>query len=241
MSDELYEFQTRHGIPTKAIGADQHDIILRYILIKCQIGDLFCQRTMIEEFALAYIKQNEDGNHLAKVYIDFINAVDFLQSLEKAKLEVVDEGAIYLKEFTLSQLKNCLYLYPEEASEDSRSQATSYNMFGGFHASVKDNCSVQSNARLTSRTSNQLKLVSMSRVSNQSSGKMQKDLFLSNSIGASRFSLPHAKQPFGSKLQNNVLAQSKFSRFGQTEKKLMDSIQEGNSSHLSLANSINQN
>jgi len=38
---------------------------------------------MMEEFAFQYIKENSDGNLLAKVYLDFISAVDFLQSLDK--------------------------------------------------------------------------------------------------------------------------------------------------------------
>ena len=38
---------------------------------------------ILEEFALQYIKENNDGNVLAKVYLDFITAVDYLQSLDK--------------------------------------------------------------------------------------------------------------------------------------------------------------
>ena len=83
LADELYQFQLAHGLMIRSIGQDQKDCILRYVLMKSQIGDLYCQRTMMEEFAFQYIKENSDGNLLAKVYLDFISAVDFLQSLDK--------------------------------------------------------------------------------------------------------------------------------------------------------------
>ena len=35
---------------------------------------------------VGYIKHNPDGNLLAKVYLDFVSAVDFLQSLDKTML-----------------------------------------------------------------------------------------------------------------------------------------------------------
>jgi len=62
----------------KHAGQDQKDLILRYVLIKSEVGDLFCQRTILEEFTLQYLKSNSDGNLLAKIYLDFISAVDFL-------------------------------------------------------------------------------------------------------------------------------------------------------------------
>lgn len=34
MSEELFEFQLSHAIPTKSIGQDQKDFILRYVLMK---------------------------------------------------------------------------------------------------------------------------------------------------------------------------------------------------------------
>ena len=86
LSEELFDFQIKHGILAKSIGQDQKDFILRYVLMKSQIGDLYCQRTIMEEFAFQYIKENTDGNLLAKVYLDFISAVDFLQSLDKDEL-----------------------------------------------------------------------------------------------------------------------------------------------------------
>ena len=48
------------------------------MLLKTEVGDLYCQKTMLEEFSLQYIKDNSDGNLLAKVYLDFISAVDYL-------------------------------------------------------------------------------------------------------------------------------------------------------------------
>lgn len=113
----------------------------------------------MEEFAFSYIKENSDGNILAKVYLDFISAVDYLQSLDKNRLASLEEGPEYMQEFALSHLKNCLYMYPED---DNASQATSYNMFGGFSMSVRDNASVLSN-QMSSKTSNRLKLRSQSR------------------------------------------------------------------------------
>ena len=40
-------------------------------------------------------------------------------------------GREYIREFNLSDLENRLYHYPED-QEEVTSQATSYNMFGGF-------------------------------------------------------------------------------------------------------------
>lgn len=77
--------------------------------MKSQIGDLFCQRTIMEEFAFAYIKENSDGNILAKIYLDFISAVDYLQSLDKNRLTSLEEGPVYMQDFALFHLKNCLY------------------------------------------------------------------------------------------------------------------------------------
>ena len=53
-------------------------MILRYVLLQSNVGDLYCQKTIMEEFALQYIKENSDGNILAKVYLDFCSAVDYL-------------------------------------------------------------------------------------------------------------------------------------------------------------------
>ena len=53
------------------------------MLLQKGIGDLYCQKTILEEFALQYIRENSDGNILAKVYLDFLSAVDYLQSLDK--------------------------------------------------------------------------------------------------------------------------------------------------------------
>ena len=68
----------------------------------------------MEEFAFQYIRENTDGNLLAKVYLDFISAVDFLQSLDKDELLYQDRGVEYMREFALMHLHNCLYVYPEE-------------------------------------------------------------------------------------------------------------------------------
>ena len=90
-------------------GQDQRDFILRYVLLKSNIGDLYCQKTILEEFALQYIKENTDGNVLAKVYLDFVTAVDYLQSLDKEQLRNTVLGKEYLCEFNLNYLQNCLY------------------------------------------------------------------------------------------------------------------------------------
>ena len=55
---ELEAYQKKHNMRNKIAGQDQRDLILRYVLIKCDVGDLFCQRTVIEEFLLDYIKRN---------------------------------------------------------------------------------------------------------------------------------------------------------------------------------------
>lgn len=100
---------------------------MRYVLLKCNVGDLFCQRMVLEEFASGYIKQNTDGNLLAKVYIDFINAVDFLQSLDKHKLVDAQSGREYLLDYNLDYIENRLCVYPEDRTDDDlASQASSY-------------------------------------------------------------------------------------------------------------------
>ena len=117
---------------------------MRYVLLKCNVGDLFCQRMVLEEFASGYIKVNTDGNLLAKIYVDFINAVDFLQSLDKEMLRDADYGREYLQDYNLNYLENRLCVYPEDRTEDDMaSQASSYNMFGGFRA-AQDNMSIAS-------------------------------------------------------------------------------------------------
>jgi len=78
------------------------------------VGDLYCQRTVLEEFAIGYIKQNSDGNLLAKVYLDFISAVDFLQSLDKEMLRDGEYGRDYLQDFNLQELEDRLCLYQED-------------------------------------------------------------------------------------------------------------------------------
>ena len=59
---------------------------------------------MLEEFSGAYITENSDGNSLAKTYIDFTCAVDFLSNIEKKKIEDVTEGRDYLKDFCLDDV-----------------------------------------------------------------------------------------------------------------------------------------
>ena len=68
---------------------------MRYVLLKTQVGDLYCQKTMLEEFSLEYIKNNTDGNILAKVYLDFISAVDYIQSLDKQSIKDKDGAREY--------------------------------------------------------------------------------------------------------------------------------------------------
>ena len=68
----------------------------------------------MEEFALQYIRENCDGNVLAKVYLDFCSAVDYLQSLDKEQLGSIEIGRAYLQHFNLNFLTNCLYVYPED-------------------------------------------------------------------------------------------------------------------------------
>ena len=87
---------------------------MRYVLLKTQVGDLYCQKTMLEEFSLEYIKNNTDGNILAKVYLDFISAVDYIQSLDKQSIRDKDGAREYFQEFALNQLQNRLYQYPDE-------------------------------------------------------------------------------------------------------------------------------
>ena len=106
---------------------------MRYVLIKSEIGDLYCQKTILEEFALQYIKNNGDGNMIAQVYLDFISAVDYLQSLDKNMLRDPELGCEYLRDYNLHCLENRLYMYPEDDQTDELgSQATTYNIFGGF-------------------------------------------------------------------------------------------------------------
>ena len=102
--------------------------ILRYVLSKCDVGDLFCQRTMFEEFISEYISCNQDGNQLAKTYIDFTCAVDFLSNIDKEQIKDLNTGRTYLREFCLDNVQHQLYQYPDEEShaDDVYSQASSY-------------------------------------------------------------------------------------------------------------------
>ena len=88
--------------------------ILRYVLSKCDVGDIFCQRTIMDEFIGTYIKENQDGNSLAKTYIDFTCAVDFLSNINKKMIRDVDSGREYLREFCLDDVEHQLYQYPDE-------------------------------------------------------------------------------------------------------------------------------
>ena len=87
---------------------------------------------------MQYIRENSDGNILAKVYLDFLSAVDYLQSLDKQQLQEADSSGDkkkvreYLRDFNLNFLNNNLYMYPEDHTDEVTSQATSYNMFGDF-------------------------------------------------------------------------------------------------------------
>ena len=101
LQEEIAQYQARSGVSSKAAGQDQKDLILRYVLIKSNIGDLYCQKTLLEGFTLRYIKENSDGNLLAKVYLDFITAVEFLQSLDKEMLTDCEMGREYIREFNL--------------------------------------------------------------------------------------------------------------------------------------------
>ena len=116
---------------------------------------------IMEEFALQYIKENNDGNVLAKVYLDFVSAVDYLQSLDKEQLQAggdQEKSKAYLRDFNLNFLSNCLYMYPEDQTDEVTSQATSYNMFGDFYQSThKDGNDTLSHSLLHSVCSNKLK------------------------------------------------------------------------------------
>lgn len=84
--------------------------------MQSKVGDLYCQRMIIDEFALQYVKEGADGNILNKVYLDFCSAVDYLQSLDREKLQQGDRqlAKAYLREFNLDYLQNCMYMYPDE-------------------------------------------------------------------------------------------------------------------------------
>ena len=135
MAEELAAYQARQRLVSKVAGQDQKDNILRYVVLQSNVGDLYCQKTLVEEFALQYISDNTDGNVLAKVYLDFCSAVDYLHSLDREQLRSgPEQGSAYLRDFNLNFVTNCLYQYPEDQDEVT-SQATSYNMFGDFHRS----------------------------------------------------------------------------------------------------------
>ena len=143
LAKELEAYQKKNGVRFKVAGQDQKDLILRYILIQSEVGDLFCQRTVLDEFVVSYIKANADGNLLAKVFLDFTSAVDFLQSLDKKMLLDREQGPLYIQEYNLHCLENRLYCYPDDERDDLCSIASSYNMFGGFRE-ADTNCDKQS-------------------------------------------------------------------------------------------------
>ena len=74
------------------------------------------------------------------MYLDFISAVDYLQSLNKEILRNIDSGREYLREFNLNHLKNNLYMYPEISDSGmSRDETnTAYNMFNRFDTVSRD-------------------------------------------------------------------------------------------------------
>ena len=102
------------------------------------------------------------------MYLDFCSAVDFLQSLDREQLKIdPDEGKAYLKDFNLNFLTNCLYQYPEDQTDEVTSQATSYNMFGDFHQSVRcGSIDSRSVLKQMQTSSNQLKLQAYQKKNN---------------------------------------------------------------------------
>ena len=160
MAEELAAYQARQRLASKVAGQDQKDNILRYVVLQSNVGDLYCQKTLVEEFALQYISENTDGNVLAKVYLDFCSAVDYLHSLDREQLrDGPEQGSAYLRDFNLKFLTNCLYQYPEDQTDEVTSQATSYNMFGDFQQSVRGG-SIDSRSvlrQVAAPASNQLK------------------------------------------------------------------------------------
>ena len=82
LQEELHSYQNKMELGNRVAGQDQKDIILRYVLMKTNVGDLYCQKLLLEEFTMQCIKENEDGNVISKVYLDFITAVSIIQSLD---------------------------------------------------------------------------------------------------------------------------------------------------------------
>jgi hypothetical protein len=61
---------------------------------------------MLEEFLGDYITENQDGNGLAKTFIDFTCAVDFLSNIDKNEIADIDNGREYLQEFCLDDVQH---------------------------------------------------------------------------------------------------------------------------------------
>ena len=132
--DEIRDYQALLGNKkVEHVGQEQRDYILRYVLIKTEVQDLYAQRMLIEEFTGKYIQ--EGGGELSKLYIEFTSAVDWLANLEIGKLTNDERGREYLRDFNLQTLNDRMYQYQEDDNMSMLSGAT-YNMFGGFGASV---------------------------------------------------------------------------------------------------------
>ncbi len=52
------------------------------------------------------------------MYLDFISAVDYLQSLDKKMLNNPEQGSAYLRDYNLHCLENRLYMYPDDQTDE---------------------------------------------------------------------------------------------------------------------------
>jgi len=107
--DEIHDYQTRRVefIKQESVGQEQRDYILRYVLLKTEVQDLYAQRMLIEEFTGKYIQ--EGSNELSKLYIEFTAAVDWLANLDGNQLASAEKGRGYLKDFNLLTLNDRMY------------------------------------------------------------------------------------------------------------------------------------
>lgn len=59
-----------------------------YILTQVKVGDLYCQKTLVEQFSYTAIR--EQDSNLGKFFQDFTFSIDFLSNMDGNLLSRVD-------------------------------------------------------------------------------------------------------------------------------------------------------
>ena len=103
IKQEVRDYWDKHGSDHDRAKADAIDrekdeqfTILQYVLMRSEVGDIYTQLVMLTEFTSEYIQEGSDGNELSMTYLDFMNTVEWLSSIERGPLGDLQEGRNYL-------------------------------------------------------------------------------------------------------------------------------------------------